>query len=389
MKKVLYVWKGHYPFEIRIQKIVESLASKGYDTTLLCKWTGEEKEREVINGVKVIRVGYRQSGKLYLPLPYNPYWKKAISQVVAEIKPGLVINREFFLMTETAPVCKKRGIPLLIDMAENYPAAIKEFATWQTNNLKKTIRNLDLPKYFEKWVAPKADGIIVVCDEQIPRLANIGIKPENIGVVHNTPNFRLFDINDTPDRSDSDKFIFFHHGMLSRDKTIDIFLEAFLQLAENMNIELRVAGHGEYLDFYKSIANKYSSKDKVKFLGKYQLSELRIIAQNCDCGVLPFKYNDFNNYTIHNKIFDYLAFGLPVFVSQCEPLKRIINETNAGVIGDCSSVESCKNAIITAIEDIIANRDTYSQNATKAYESKYNWSIDEQNLIKFISKFIH
>lgn len=389
MKKVLYVWKGHYPFEIRIQKIVESLAKNGYDTTLLCKWTGEAKEREVINGVKVIRAGYKKSGKFYLPLPFNPYWKKAIKQTVDEIKPDLVLNREFFLMNETAPVCKKWNIPLIIDMAENYPAAIKEFATWQTSRLKKTIRNLDLPKHFEKWVVPKADGVIVVCHEQIPRLAKLGIKAENIAVVHNTPNFQLFDMNEAPQRNDNDKFIFFHHGMLSRDKTIDIFLDAFLQLAETMNIELRVAGHGEYLDYYKSIANKYTSKEKVKFLGKYQLAELRTIAQNCDCGVLPFKYNDFNNYTIHNKIFDYLAFGLPVFVSECEPLKRIINETKAGVIGDCSSVITCKKAIVEAIDAIKANANIYSQNAVKAYEEKYNWSVDEQNLINFISKFIN
>lgn len=385
MKKILYIWKGPFPFEIRIQKICESLVKSGYDVTVLCKWNSESSDREVVNGVKVIRAGFNRNHKFYLPIPYNPLWKQAIKKIVSEFKPDLIINREFYLLTETISIARKANIPVIVDMAENYPAALREFQHSQTAFKQFLFRTLQIPDIYEKFIVPKADGVIVVCDEQIPRLQSIGIKAEYISVVHNTPW-----LNDElcfrASSNDSQYFTLIHHGYLSRDKSILSFIRGFLLLCKQRNdLRFIIAGSGECFELYKDEILNSPFADRIKLLGAYQIQELNSIIAKGNIGVLPFATTDFNNFTIQNKIFDYFANSTPVLVSLCNPLTRVIEETKAGLALDCSTPESCAIAIETMINKLNAEMPI---NAFNAYKYKYNWQNDEKTLYNFIERYI-
>lgn len=385
MKKILYIWKGQYPFEIRIQKICESLVKLGYEVTVLCRWNYEDIAEDIINGVRVIRTGFKQNLKLYLPIPYNLFWKKAINKVVAESKPDLIINREFYLLTETIAIAHQMNIPVIVDMAENYPAALREFQHSQTAFKQFLFRTLEIPDIYEKFIVPKADGVIVVCDEQIPRLQSIGVKAEDISVVHNTP---LLDseVNFRASANELSHFRFIHHGYLSGDKSILPFIKGFLLLCQTRSdIDFIIAGTGECFEKYKKEISNHPFADRIKLLGYYNIGDLNSIIAKADIGVLPFATTDFNNFTIQNKIFDYFANSTPVLVSLCHPLKRVIEETKAGLALDCSTPESCAIAIETMINNLNPEMPI---NAYTAYKNKYNWQNDEKTLCKFIERFI-
>lgn len=388
MKRILYIWKGPYPFEVRIEKICNSLVKFGYDVTILCRWCKNTAMREERGKLYIIRAGYQKSDAEYMYLPFNPNWKRTISETIDEVKPHLIINREFYLLTETLDCANRKNIPVIVDMAENYPAALREFRNSQTFLKQLLFRTMRLPDLYEKYCIPKANGVIVVCDEQIPRLRSIGVK-EKICIVQNTPvaNFQRI-----TEKSKSDVLRFVHHGYLSGDKSILEFVKGFLAAAENReDIELIIAGKGECYDLYKSVIEQSKVRKSVKLLGAYENSQLPKILANADIGVLPFKPTDFNNFTIQNKIFDYFAAGLPVLVSECKPLMRIIRETNAGWIYDCSTAENCKKAIEMTTKIFLAESKSkikYKKNALYAYESKYNWATDEKELVEFIELYI-
>ena len=100
---------------------------------------------------------------------------------------------------------------------------------------------------------------------------------------------------------------------------------------------------------------------------------------------MPFLPTDFNNYTIQNKLFDYFSNARPVLVSNCKPLERIINETEAGISADCSTPENS----VLAIEKMLNTCSSeMSRNAQEAFRKKYNWENDENVLAEFIKKFI-
>ena len=70
--------------------------------------------------------------------------------------------------------------------------------------------------------------------------------------------------------------------------------------------------------------------------------------------------------------------GLPVLATEVEPIKRIVNETESGLV--CKDLD---------IKDIAAKlqmlrcpelRATLGKNGVYAVQSKYNWSNDEKRL---------
>jgi len=386
LKKILYIWKGPYPWEIRIKKVCETLAASNYDVTVLSRWNFEEKQNEVINNVKIHRVAYNQKPITSLPIQWNPFWFKEIEKQIRRERPDLIIVREFHIAVSAGKAARKYNIPIIMDMAENYPAAMRDFKKYNSNFLVRAITHtFKIPDMIEKQSVKLMDGIIVVCEEQIKRLNTMyGYSPENISVVHNTPTADSFQIEEKVDRTEDTLFI--HHGWMTAEKSLTKLIEAFvIALERNSNIKLILAGDGECENDYKAIALTARLNNKIIFTGKYDYNMLNELINTADFGVIPYQINEFNQYTIHNKIFDYFALGKPVIVSKVNPLMRIIKETGAGIIADCESAEN--------FAEVIVNHSTYdykkmSENALNAYKNKYNWERDAVELLSFIGKFI-
>jgi len=101
--------------------------------------------------------------------------------------------------------------------------------------------------------------------------------------------------------------------------------------------------------------------------------------------VLPFATTDHINRTIANKLFDYMGAGKPVIVSEAPPMVRIVNQEKCGIVADCQTHESIAMAIAG-----LDGHDCHclGENGMRAAKSKYNWSIDSANMVKFIERFI-
>jgi glycosyltransferase involved in cell wall biosynthesis len=119
-------------------------------------------------------------------------------------------------------------------------------------------------------------------------------------------------------------------------------------------------------------------------LGKYNFKELPNILKDVDIGVVPFPPNEFNNHTIHNKVFDFMAFGIPLLVSDAVPLKRLVEEANCGI--SLRIDETTIKRFFNGIDDY--DWETMSQNAWEISRTKYNWAVDESKLLRFLRRFI-
>jgi glycosyltransferase involved in cell wall biosynthesis len=130
---------------------------------------------------------------------------------------------------------------------------------------------------------------------------------------------------------------------------------------------------------------KKRNASNVVFTGPYDFASLPDILQEAEVGVVPYPPNDFNNFTLHNKVFDYLAAGIPILVSDANPLKRLVQETNAGI-----SIPIERETL----RKFFAEIDTYnwsemSRNAIKFSQEKYNWNVDEQKLVQFVGRILN
>jgi glycosyltransferase involved in cell wall biosynthesis len=385
-RSILYIWKSPYPWDVRVEKICIAFRDVGYNVAILARCGADQQSEEIIDGIKILRVGCGKPWMLTNPISGNPIWKKAISEAIETIKPDIVIPREIMLAKATAIAAQKKNIPVIMDMAEHYPAAMKNMKKYNESIIGKiAVHYLDLPERTERQSVPLMDGIITVCQEQNIRLSKeYNFSEEAMQIVHNTPSLSQFDkvrkgVKNPPT-------VFGHHGWMSGDKNIMNLVPGFDIAAKNYDkIELLLAGDGEYYNDIANIVKEAKHKDRIRMIGRFQPNELPEILSHIDIGCLPYQVQEFNDHTLHNKLFDYLACGKPLLCSMTQPFQRIMNETKAGLALDCSTPKKVAEAI-----DNLMNSDFeyFSQNAIKAAKSKYNWEVDKENLVSFIKKFI-
>lgn len=385
-KRILYVYQGAYPWDVRVDKMTSALATAGYEVLVLCRWRGEEKKRDEFNGIVIWRVGSQEPSWKSQPTSFNPFWKKAIRRAVEEFKPHLIIPREILLAEACAEAARGR-IPIVMDMAEHYPAAMKSWKKYHKNILLRALVYwMEIPKWVERKSVAVCDGIITVCHENSERLyRDYNFSIDRQCVVHNTP--RLEDFAEVANGivHDRESLVFGHHGFMTPERNLEMFVRAFALAGRDNGFKLSLAGEGESHSSVREEIKMSGMSDRVLLREKYNSEELSLLYSETDIGVVPYWTDEFRNHTIPNKLFDYLACGKPVLVSNSHPLKRIVEETKAGIVVDCSNENSFANGLIELSEMDLAS---LSQNALSWAEHKYNWAIDSHAMLEFLSKFL-
>ena len=91
--------------------------------------------------------------------------------------------------------------------------------------------------------------------------------------------------------------------------------------------------------------------DSIKFLGWVNNKEVPEYIANADVGIVPHHKCSHWDNTIPNKLFDYMAAGKPVIVSNVIPMARIVNETECGKVYSDYDVDS----LVSVIEQLENN----------------------------------
>jgi hypothetical protein len=88
-----------------------------------------------------------------------------------------------------------------------------------------------------------------------------------------------------------------------------------------------------------------------------------------------------------NKLFEYMAAGIPVIASDFPLWRKIIQDAGCGLVVD--PLDS--RAIATAIERLITNpaeAEAMGQRGRKAAEGHFNWATQEQTLLSFYAALL-
>jgi glycosyltransferase involved in cell wall biosynthesis len=133
----------------------------------------------------------------------------------------------------------------------------------------------------------------------------------------------------------------------------------------------------------KGIANGW-----IRSYGRLPAKEGWPIVANCHVGVAILKpiENYYESYP--TKMFEYMAMGLPVIVSNFPLYKKVIDESHSGYAIDPMNVEHA----IDALQKIINGNDKalyMSQCARKAATENYNWEAEFRKLLNLYKRVIN
>jgi glycosyltransferase involved in cell wall biosynthesis len=388
--KILYVWQAQYPWDVRVEKICGGLSRNGFEVEILARRGPDEPISAFTpepEKIPIHRVGPKAPRALSLPVPFNPLWERAIAERIRIFKPTLLIARDIPLALPSAKACARAGIPMVIDMAEHYPVAMRTWKKYQANFFSRFLINtLRLPDQIERASVNRSQGIATVCEEQKERLVKeYGFDPSRIIPILNTPE-KLKVPRPRENPSPRKTAIFGYHGVVIQDRGLLTVIRGF-DLAAEKNFEFRlvISGGGESFEDVQHEVARAKYRDRISLTGPFKPSETAKLYSEVDFGIVSWKVNEFTDNTIANKFFDYAAFGKPILYTRTKPMERLMKTMRCGVGFENENPNSVADGMLKLLD---ANYQELSKNGQASVHLEFNWEEDTQKLIRFLHETI-
>jgi glycosyltransferase involved in cell wall biosynthesis len=396
--KILFIWDSDYPWDVRVEKISQTLIENGWEVHLVCRNRLRRPAEEVHEGIHIHRISflpknYGTLNELYgFPAFFNPVWIKRIGQVATAQDVDAIIVRDLPLALTACLIGKIRRIPVILDMAECYPELVRliwKFEPFRFQNI--FIRNPYVVDCIEKFVIKMADHVFVMVEESRDRLLRKGVDSKKISIVSNTPVLKKFEsVRPTfpgAMANHQGKLLLLYVGFLNFSRGLDTVMESLSQYVKmDNNIFLALLGTGNAESHLREMSSRLSLGEYVGFEGWVDSKMVpEYIASSDICLVPHHKCSHWDN-TIPNKLFDYMASGKPVLVSNVKPMERIVNETNCGFVYKDKDPES----FVLNLEKL-RNKDVrkiLGEYGIKAIQEHYNWENDSCAMVRVIEQIV-
>jgi glycosyltransferase involved in cell wall biosynthesis len=390
--RICKIWDADYPWDIRVEKVADSLGAAGHTVDLVCRNQGRRPRVERCGTFTVHRLPSlpRALGPLHavanFPHPFSPVWLRSVASVVRNTRADLILVRDIPLVLPAVMVGRRHRIPVVLDMAENYPAMLDDRLRYTpTGSLGRLVRQPALARVIERAAFRLVDHIVVVVEESRDRLLEAGVAPSRLSVVGNTPRLDRWNPGDVTGRagSGSPGVGMVYLGNLDGSRGIDVAIRAVHRLkASNHAAHLAVIGDGPNIQGLRALTSELGVADRVRITGRLPFEVVQTELARADVGLIPHYSTAAWNSTIPNKLFDYMMLGLPVIVSDARPTARVVRDTGCGEVFHDRSVEDLARCIV-ALEGP-APRAQRGGNGCSAVRTRYNWTHDSRVLVETI-----
>lgn len=429
MKKVtMFVW-NHFTNDARVNRECTTLADNGYDVNLIAindpKNPAISAYEEISNTFKVHRVkrypwllqAYQDHGKKFLlvvagvqvviipSLFYISFTLMAaylLSLVVAAgmikfkkirkwfingaiitrmIVKGYIQNADIYHANDlnTLPqaiVCSKLRLkpkPLIYDS--------HEVQSDRTGYNPKTIKRI------ESFMLKFVDQMIVENHTRAKYNEDIyGFYPKtlyNYSEKYNIEEKPQINLHKKIGINEDEKILLYQGG-LQQGRGLELLIEAMDEIEEG---HLLFIGGGKLTQTLKEQAEASKQADRIHFLDKVPFQELPSYTREAYLGFQVLQNICFNHYSASsNKLFEYMMAHVPVISCDFPEIKKVVEETNTGIVVDSHSASEIANAVNQLVKNT-SLRNQLSENTKQAKEI-YNWNNEKSKLLEVYNQFV-
>lgn len=370
MAKLFHLTTVHPRNDVRIfEKQIKSLSKiyGGNIALIVCDGKGEELFE---NGVIVYDLGKPKLGRLGRFIGGG---LKAFLFIVKK-RPILVHFHDPELIF-VALALKIFGIKVIYDVHEDVPKQMSS-KDWIPKFLMKPLSALFT---VVEWVASKAfDGIIVVT-----RAIGVRFPDHKTVLVQNFPlKEELIIANSMPYLERPNKFGYV--GVIADIRCAKEMVQAIGLINDEIRCELEIAGSFSPIDLRDELGELPGWK-YVNYRGLLNRKEVANLLGTVRGGLVIYKPLPNHVEAQPNKMFEYMAAGIPVIASDFPLWRGIIENTDCGVVVSPLSVES----IASAMKWIINHpKESYRMGdfGKAAVDAKFNWEEESIKLVEFYEK---
>ena len=339
--RICHVFQDDYPWDVRVEKISVSLAEAGHPTVIVSRNRRGLPRRQTLRAnLDVVRlpIGLTALDRTIANFPafFSPWWLNAIVQTVRRERSELILVRDLPLAPTAVWAGRLTGTPVVMDMAENYPAMLQATADFgQPSAIDRIVRNPDWLRKLERWIMPQLDGVFTVSDASRRRVVQLTNGAVPVWVVGNVPRLETLDAvvpSALADRLRAHAgLVLLYVGGMDAKRGLDDLVRslALIKLSEP-NVLAVIVGKGTMEPKLRAIARELAVEENLLLTGWVDSREVPALLEAADIGVIPHLLTEHTDTTIPNKIFDYMAKELPVVVTHCTTLREIVESTGCG-----------------------------------------------------------
>lgn len=389
--KILMLLDHPFPPDTRVENEMKSLTAAGNEVHIACFQKKTEPLLEktsygIIHRKPVSSFVFKSSvGVLKYPFYFN-YWRKYVDELFAQIHFDAIHIHDLPLAKIGYEAKRKYGVKFVLDLHENWPVLL-QLSTHTNTFLGKLLSSNKQWIRYEKEMSSTADRVIVVVDEAKTRISSLGVKPENIEVVSNTLNIEQFDPIERKEFK-TDLFRMLYVGGINYHRGIQTVIQAIALLKDKgIEVHFDLVGDGSYLKDIKGLIDELHVQDNVTVHGFKHYTEICDLYESANVALIPHIKSGHTDNTIPHKIFQYMYAGIPMVVSNCDPLVRIMKETESGVSYRYDHPEELAN-IIAEFYAHPEHLNDYIRKGRQAVIDKYNWKIDGAKLVNLYKQLL-
>jgi glycosyltransferase involved in cell wall biosynthesis len=184
----------------------------------------------------------------------------------------------------------------------------------------------------------------------------------------------------------ADRPIVLYQGMMNRGRALEQLVRSSRHFADGITLVL--LGQGPLRDPLQDLARREGLTERVVFLPAVPYRELLSYTASATAGVLLLdRTNLSKEYALANKIFEYMACGLPLLVSDSPEQAAVVAAAECGDVvplGDAQSIGGAINRLLADPERLTI----LGHNARAAFRREFNWETQAQRLRESIEAML-
>jgi glycosyltransferase involved in cell wall biosynthesis len=317
-----------YESDSRVIMYSKALAEKGAHVDILCLKHTNKKTYEVLDGVHVHRIQKREVKEKtkfsylfkILRFLFNVSWwliynyrRNQYDLIHVHSVPDFLVFSCFYP--------KYKGAKIILDIHDILPEFyLSKFSKDNNSFLFKPLA------FIERISCSFADHVIAANHIWQDKLIKRSVSPDKCSTFLNYPMNSIF--HSKPSVKTNGKFVIVYPGTLNKHQGLDIAIRAIEKVKEIIpTIEFRIIGDGSEMENLIQLSRDLKLENEVKFQDRVPIDKIPTILHDVDLGVVPKCNTQFGGEAFSTKIFEFMALGIPVVVSDTRIDKYYFNDS--------------------------------------------------------------
>lgn len=384
--RVCMVTHSLYESDGRVTRYAEALAARGDEVEVIALRKSGKPKEEVIAGVRVFRIqsrSFTETKKVSFLKQVSMFFLKAFWLVSWRQlrKPYDLLHMhsipDHIVFTGLLP--KLMGAKVILDIHDILPElyASKFGVTQQSIGFKTML-------FLERISAAFSDHVIIANHLWKDRLLARSVRSDRHTVLLNYPDTKVFHPMKC-DRS-SGKFVMIYPGTLNQHQGLDVAIRAFAVVRQTApKVEFHIYGEGRTQSALMRLAEELGLQDSVQFHKFVPQKEIARVMANADLAVVPKRADSFGNEAFSTKVFEFMALGVPVVVSNTKIDRYYFNDSVVKFFQDGDERDLARCILLLMNDESL--RAQLVKNASE-FVKTYDWELNKGTYLGVVDSLL-